>query len=121
MFPIELLVLGGATNGALAIRFTHLLCLAVEHDRGSGFWNKEEVDDLDRHTENKLDPEVPSPGEILLDGATNHTADDCTRISSLLCNIYAVTYPNQGKTKVKPTARRTAAPQDRTCQQPYRE
>lgn len=51
------------------------LCDAVHHDGRPCFRNKEEVYDLGGTTEDELDPDVPAPGQELLD----ETTDDGTQ------------------------------------------
>lgn len=51
--------------------FTSLLCDPVHQDGGSGFRDEDEMDDLHSATEDELDPDAPTPCEVLLDETTN--------------------------------------------------
>lgn len=67
--------------GAPGIRVLACLTAALGllvHDDGGATLGHEEVDGLGGGTEDELDPEVPVPGEELLDGTADHGADGRT-------------------------------------------
>lgn len=69
-------VVGGVGGGAgFAARGGDGGSFAVEHHGGARLGHGEEVHRLHEDAEDELDPEVPSPGEVLLDGAAADAAD----------------------------------------------
>ena len=51
--------------------FTSLLCDPVHQDGGSGFRDKDQVNDLHSPTKDELNPDAPTPCEVLLNETTN--------------------------------------------------
>jgi hypothetical protein len=69
-------VFGGPSDLGIWIILANFLRMFVQHNRRASLRNEEEVDSLNNHTEDELDPEVPSPVEKLLDRTSADTTND---------------------------------------------